>query len=96
MKKILFLLSALTLLSYGCNRNEDAGTATDSGMQQEETRDLGTAPEAVDSPEASPTTETMDSDIQEPEMQEEEMRDDYQTEEDLNAVPADEQSGSQQ
>ncbi len=94
MKKILFLLSALTLLSYGCNRNEDAGT--DAGMQQEETRDLGTAPEAVDSPEASPTSDTMDSDIQQPEMQEEEMRDDYQTEEDLNAVPVDEQSGSQQ
>lgn len=81
MKKLLFLLSILGLLSYGCNRNEDAGTATDAGMQQEETRDVDTTPEVMETPGS-----VQDSDIQEPEMQEEEMmeedmRNEYQEEE---------------
>ena len=38
MKKILFALSVLTLLSYGCNRNEDAATET---MQREESVNEG-------------------------------------------------------
>lgn len=34
MKKMLFLLSVLTLMSYGCNRNEEK--ASETGMQREE------------------------------------------------------------
>jgi hypothetical protein len=34
MKKILFVMSVLTLMSYGCNRSEDA--VKDTGMQREE------------------------------------------------------------
>lgn len=37
MKKILFALSVLTLLSYGCNRDQDK-ESTGTGMQQEEAR----------------------------------------------------------
>ncbi len=37
MKKILFVLSVLTLLSCGCNRNEDKGMQNNKGeMQREE------------------------------------------------------------
>lgn len=38
MKKILFVLSILTLMSYGCNRDESVETDSTRGMQQEETR----------------------------------------------------------
>jgi hypothetical protein len=38
MKKILFVLSVLTLMSYGCNRNEDAATES---MQREESVNEG-------------------------------------------------------
>lgn len=92
MKKLLFLLSILSLFSYGCNKNEDAGTATDTGMQREETRDIETTPEVMDTRDS-----VIDSDIQGPEMQEEEMRDEYQEEDlNLNEVPATQESGTQQ
>lgn len=37
MKKMLFALSVLTLLSFGCNRDQDKGSKG-TGMQQEEAR----------------------------------------------------------
>lgn len=46
MKKILFVLSTLTLLSYGCNRNEE--TSPDTGMQREERMD--TTNQGTDTP----------------------------------------------
>lgn len=96
MKKILFLLSILTLLSYGCNRNEDAATDTGAGMQQEETQN----PSTLDSGEMQESPESMEGSQQNmeesPSMQEEEVRDEYQTSEDLDAVPAEEQESPQQ
>lgn len=41
MKTILFVLSIMTLMSYGCNRDQDATDST-RGMQQEESRSLDT------------------------------------------------------
>ncbi len=41
MKKILFVLSIMVLMSYGCNRDQDATDST-RGMQQEESRSLDT------------------------------------------------------
>ena len=36
MKKLFFVFCALTLLSYGCNRDKNEGTDVDTNMQQEE------------------------------------------------------------
>lgn len=49
MKKILFLFSALSLMIYGCNQNEEPAPA-DTGMQQEESRGMDTAPADVTEP----------------------------------------------
>lgn len=38
MKKLLFVFSVLTLLSYGCNRSTDNTSGTGSGIQKEEER----------------------------------------------------------
>jgi hypothetical protein len=42
MKKLLFVLSAMTLLSYGCNRNKDTSKNTGGDIQREESRPLQT------------------------------------------------------
>lgn len=73
MKKILFVLSALTLLSYGCNRNEDAVDST-RGMQREESRSIENMD---DTSEAMPRTSP--SDIQ---RAEDRVEDDAQMEQD--------------
>lgn len=39
MNKLLFVLSIMTLMSYGCNRDQDATDST-RGMQQEESRSM--------------------------------------------------------
>ena len=38
MKKVLFTLTVLSLLSFGCNRSRDAETKPINGAQQEESR----------------------------------------------------------
>ncbi len=50
MKKMLFLLSILSLMIYGCNRDEKPA-ATDTGMQQEESRSMDTVPGEVVQPD---------------------------------------------
>jgi hypothetical protein len=62
MKKILLVLSVLSLLSYGCNRNE--GTATDTGMQQEERR-MDTTTQDLDTPSADIQGADSDFDVNE-------------------------------
>lgn len=59
MKKILFVLSALTLLSYGCNRNEDTAVESNRGLQQEESRSMDTQ-NMDESNEAIPSTSPSD------------------------------------
>lgn len=38
MKKLLFVFSVLTLLSYGCNRSNENTSGTGTGIQKEEQR----------------------------------------------------------
>lgn len=51
MKKILLMLSVLSLMIYGCNRNEEPATGAGTGMQQEESRSMDTAPSDVVEPD---------------------------------------------
>lgn len=47
MKKILFIFSILTLLSYGCNRDQGAGAGSGGMKQEEQSRDgTGSVPES--------------------------------------------------
>ncbi len=64
MKKILFVLSVLSLMSYGCNRNqEDTGVGAGGNMQQEESRsqDIQEADvQNMDSPAMDSESQNMD------------------------------------
>lgn len=70
MKKILFVLSALTLLAYGCNRNEDTAVESNRGLQQEESRTMDTqnmdeSNEAIPSTSPSDTVDQSDAQLEE-------------------------------
>ena len=68
MKKILFLLTILSLFAYGCNRDERP--ADEAGMQEEE--QLGTESQAYPQDEqVSPDANVEEID---PDMQEEQVR----------------------
>lgn len=57
MKKILFICSILTLMSYGCNRNQERGAGEGGGaMEREESRSQDTQSTDPQN-QQSPTTE---------------------------------------
>lgn len=65
MKKILFILSAIALIGYGCNKNEDRGSAAGTGVQQEEGTMRTTTPADTDvgsgASDVAPTSDATDT-----------------------------------
>lgn len=75
MKKLLFVMSILTLMSYGCNRNEEKGSDVDAGMQQEEINrtDRGDNLNSPDSMGSDPERGTMSGENADPAVEESDM-----------------------
>ena len=80
MKKILFVLSVLTLVSYGCNRNEDAGAPAAGRVQEEQSRPMDTQNMDSDTVIEKETTiqeRQVDRPGQSPGFEKEEVREEY-------------------
>lgn len=95
MKRILFLLTILSLFAYGCNRDEQpAGGAT--GMQEEE--QLGTDSQAFPEDEVAPeaTVEEVDPAMQEEQTRPEDMQTDPALEQDPSMDPEMQDPGMQE
>lgn len=83
MKKLLFILSILTLMAYGCNRGDEQKSTSGTGMQEEQSQGTGVGSGSQDSSmESAPATDdpgyqtSEDMERQEDSMEDESMRDD--------------------
>lgn len=70
MRRMLFLMVILTLVSFGCNRSGEQSSGGGTGMQQEEQINRNTPTGDVNSPDSSmgsnPETGTMSGDNMDP------------------------------